>query len=327
MSMRRDQRVTRRDVVAAAAATMAFGVPIRARGAEGSVGAMYFVPGGRIGFARSAEVKPWTSSWHLLSPDQTLKVGVSEALRIDPTWDDRMWAQDSRQGLVASGSVSPDLEYRRFRDQRYGSDANYGADTCVFRDDRWIGQIQVSTGTLGSPLLSIPGGQIARWRPVIDAILASLTVRSPPPVSQALDEYRVRLTVEGLNPRLVGDHLILSLAPPNSPFDASGVTGSHIFVEMLSALSLGRPEELADATNAAFNIYRGLAGSRVVSGVYCRGVVLRENKVTDTFATTLMAFGRTRQLKLTAFYDDPEREHILRALENVLSSLDLPDGQ
>jgi hypothetical protein len=175
--------------------------------------------------------------------------------------------------------------------------------------------------------LSIPGGQIARWRPVIDAILASLTVRSPPSISQALDECRVRSTVEGLNPRFVGDHLILSLAPPKTPFDASGVTGSHILVEMLSALSLGRPEELADATNAAFNIYRGLAGSRVVSGVSCRGVVLRENKVTDTFATTLMAFGRTRQLKLTAFYDDPERERILRALENVLSSLDLPDGQ
>src|SRR5260370_1421340 len=77
---------------------------------------------------------------------------------------------------------------------------------------------------------------------VIAGTRRAVWVRSPPPVSQALDEYRVRLAVEGLNPRLVGDHLILSLAPPNTPFDASGVTGSHIFVEMLSALSLGRPE-------------------------------------------------------------------------------------
>jgi hypothetical protein len=123
-------------MVAAMAAMMAFGMPAQAQDSEGSVDAMYFVPGGRIGFKRPAAVKPRTSSWHLLSPDHTLQIEVREALRVDASWDGRMWDQGGRHALVASGSVSPGIECRRFRDQRYGRDADYGADVDVLRDDR-----------------------------------------------------------------------------------------------------------------------------------------------------------------------------------------------
>ncbi len=291
---------------------------------------MYFVPGGRIGFQRPEAIKTWKNSWHLHSSDHTLQVEVREALRIDTDWDDRMWEPD-RHGLVASGFLSPGIEHRHFRDRRYEDDADYGADTHVLRDDRWIGQVRVSTSTLGSPILSVPGGQIARWQGVIDALLASLTVRPALPAAEALAELRVHLTLEGLNPRLVGDQLVLSLVPPTTPQEISGVTGSYISLPQLALLPLGRPEELEQATNAAFGIYQRFPGSRVIAGSHCRGVVLREQRLTDgddpVFSTTVMAFGRTRELKLTAFYDGGDRDRVLQALERVVPSLSLPDGQ
>src|SRR5262249_23518422 len=157
-----------------------------ARAGEGAVVAMYFVPGGRIGFKQPQEIKPLNNTWHLLSADQTLRVQVRESLRIDADWDAHIWDPD-RTVLVASGAHAPGIEYRQFRDTRYEGSIDYSAEIYALRDDRWIGHIQISTSTLGSRL-SVPGGQIARWRPVIDALFASLTVRPTPAIAQALTE-------------------------------------------------------------------------------------------------------------------------------------------
>ena len=239
-----------------------------------------------------------------------------------------MW-QPGRH-LVASGFLSPGIEHRLFRDQRYGDDPDYGAQTHVFRDDRWIGQVKVSSSTLGSPALSVPGGQIGRWRNVTDELVGSLTVRETPSASEALAELRVNLELDGLNPRLVGDQLILSLAPPTTPQEASGVRGSYIAMPELSQLPLGSPAEREKAVNDAFAIYAKIPGSRTVAGRHCRGVARRESRLTDgddaVLASTIMIFGRTRQLKMTAFYSDRDRGPMLEAFERVASSLSLPDG-
>jgi hypothetical protein len=326
------RRLSRRDVIAAIAATVTAGMQAQAQNPEEPV--MYFVPGGRLGFRRSAAIKPFTNSWHLLSTDQTMQIEIREALRIDSDWDGRMW-QPGRHALVASGFLSSGIEHRHFRDQRYGSDANYGADTHVFRDDHWIGQVTVSTSTLGSPLLSIPGGQIVRWRDVSDALVASLTVRAALPASEALAELRVDLALEGLNPRLVGDNLILSLEPPATPLEASAIRGSCIRLTGLSLLPLGSPDERERSTNGAFDIYRKTPGSRVIAASHCRGVVLPEIRAADADDQTglillshrVMAFGRTRQLTLDASYNSRDRNRMLQALERVVSSLSLPDRQ
>lgn len=326
-------RLSRRDAIAAIAAIATTCLPARAQATQvqgtEDLG-MYFVPGGRIGFQRPAEIKPSQNSWHLLSSDHTFQVEVREALRIDADWDDRMWQPD-RHVLVASGSLSPGIERRHFRDERYERDADYGADTHVFRDDHWIGQVRVSTSTLGSSFLSVQGGQIARWRNVTDALVASLTVRASPPASEALAELRVYLDLDGLNPRLVGDQLLLSLAPPTTPQEASGIAGSCIAVPKLSLLSLGSRGELEQTTNEAFAIYGKIPGSRIIAASHCRAVALRENRLTDgddaIFATSVMAFGRTRQLKVTAFYNAADRRPMLNALERVVYSLSLPDGR
>jgi len=321
-------RLSRRDVIAALAATVAAGRPARAQNPESAV--MYFVPGGRIGFQRPTTIKPFTNSWHLLSPDQTMQIEVREALRIDPTWDDRMW-QPGRHVLVASGLLSPGIELRHFRSQRYGSDADYGADTHVLRDDHWIGQLTVSTSTLGSPLPSTPGGQIARWQDVSRALVASLAVRAALPAAEALAELRVSLALDGLNPRLVGNDLFLSLAPPATPFEVSGAEGSYIRLAGLSLLPLGSQDQLERDTNEAFAIYRKMTGIRFIAGSHCRGVILPESRRPSaddpTGSTGAMAFGRTRQLTLTASYHRGDRDRMLQALERVVASLSLPDRE
>jgi hypothetical protein len=112
------RRLSRRDVIAAMAATVTAAMQAQAQNPQLSV--IYYVPGGRLGFQRPATIMPLTNSWHLLSSDQTMRVDVREALRINSDWDDRMWQPD-RHVLVASGLLSPGIEHRHFRDQRYGS--------------------------------------------------------------------------------------------------------------------------------------------------------------------------------------------------------------
>jgi hypothetical protein len=321
-------RWSRRDVVAATAAMAACGSASLAQAPEEAAVPVQFVPGGRIGFKRLGDVRAHASAWHLLSKDQTLQVQVSEALRIDEVWDARLWEQDDRHALVASDSPSPGIERRRFLDQRYGDSADYGAQVDVLRDQFWIGQVAISTSTLGSRGLSVPGGQIARWRATVEALRDSVTVRPPPSAAQALAEHRVALAVEGLNPRFAGDRLVLSLTPPPDLAHAAGITGAHIDVPGLARLPFLDPQALVKATAAAFETYRGFPGGRVVTGPSCRGVMLRENAVTDTtFATNLMAFGRTRELKLTAFYGLAERAPMVKALEGLMASLALPDRE
>jgi hypothetical protein len=289
---------------------------------EGAVD-IYFVPGGRIGFKRPTDVKPGNKTWRLLSLDQTLRVEVRESLRIDADWDARFWNPE-RKVLVASGSHSPGIEYRQFRDTRYEGSLDYSSETYALRDERWIGQIEVSTGTLGSPF-SVSGGQIARWRPVINALFSSITVRPTLQVSQALAEHGVRLIADSYNPRLAGDALIFSVTPPTNAEETCGVIGSRVLVPELSM----RRAQDADQIDMAFDIYRRMPGSRVISGAFCRGVVRAESTLDDsgdpTFASDLMAFARTRQLKFQAFYNSADRTQILQALEQVFCSLSLPD--
>ena len=112
------RRLSRRDVIAAMAATVTAAMQAQAQNPQVSV--IYYVPGGRLGSQRPATIMPLTNTWHLLSSDQTMRVDVREALRINSDWDDRMWQPD-RHVLVASGLLSPGIEHRHFRDQRYGS--------------------------------------------------------------------------------------------------------------------------------------------------------------------------------------------------------------
>jgi hypothetical protein len=108
--------LSRRDVIAATLATVTAGLPARAQEPRSS--ALYFVPGGRIGFQHPATIrlKPLADSWHLLSSDHTFQVDVTEALRINPDWDDQMWQPD-RDVLVSAGYLSPDIERRPGRSQ------------------------------------------------------------------------------------------------------------------------------------------------------------------------------------------------------------------
>ena len=97
-------------------------------------------------------------------------------MRIDANWDDRLWQPD-RSVLVASGMLAPGIERRHFRDQRYGRSADYGADTHVFRDDRWIGRIMISTSTLVTqPIHPDYPFELRKMTPVTEVAISLFTI-------------------------------------------------------------------------------------------------------------------------------------------------------
>ena len=291
-----------------------------------------FVPGGRIGFKLSAQLRPHANRWHLLVPDQTFEVFVSERLRLGRDWDGFIWEQDGRHALIASDRIAGGVERRRFRDQRFGNSIDFAAEVYAFRDADWLGQIRLSTRVLSAiaaPKSPASGGQVARWRGTMEEIVGSVAIRPALTVPAALAEFQLDLTVDGLYPRLSGPHLFLSVEPPRTALAQIGFETSHILLSDLAILPLARSGDMAQANNEYFGKLRDMPGSRVVLGRSCRAVVRAETPPASSnspaFVSYADAFGRSRSLHLTAVYGAADRGRILQALDQVLMSLSLPD--
>jgi hypothetical protein len=326
--------LSRRQLAGAAAAAML--VPGGAASAQGTLppaSALSFVPGGRIGFKRPAGLRPHANRWHLLVPDQTFEVVVSERLRLGADWDAVIWEQDGRHALIASDRIAGEIERRRFRDQRFGDSVDFSAEVHAFRDAGWLGQIRLSTRLLSAlrpPRTPGDAGQVERWRGIMEELAGSITIRPALAVPDALAELRVGLATDGLHPRLNGPHLFLSLAPPTAPLELIGFKIPHIAITDLAVLPLGDPNDMAQAYEELFRKLRDRPGNRVVVGASCRAVIHAETPSaasnSATFISYADAFGRARHLRLTAAYDAARRTPILQALERVLASLSLPDA-
>ena len=284
---------------------------------------IFFVPAGRLGFKNSPQISPNViSPWRLHSGDQTFTVQVREFLRLGRYNDSTWWDKDDRSAQVEPPSI-PGFEARRFRDLRYGSSPDYASETIVLRDETWMGEVEVSTGNHGRPTQP-SGGQIARWRSLMDEILGSIAVRPKREIAEALDELRVNLDTGGLNPRMVGEQLILSLYTPRNASEAWGANHSVIRIPNFTHQDIGNmsgaPDFLAELSETAKNpFYEGILASR--SG---HGLLSKEQKIAnDAFATSIDAYGRTRHVQLTAFYNDRDRRSMLDALHRVFHSLEL----
>lgn len=293
---------------------------------------MYFVPGGRIGIRKPQEIDVWSNSCTLLSADHTLMVDVHETIRLSPQDDAHIWAKDQwgpvkQSERVATGLVLPGFEVRRFRDAGYGTDLNYAAEAMVVRDARWMGEVKVTTGNHGG-LTKQPGGQVARWLPLMASVFASIQVRPQLPVADALAELGVSVDTSGLNPRLVGNKLILSLYTPTSALESWASNRSHISLDDLSVLPTAPPGDQQTANDELFAISRKTRGSSVIDGRHCKGITQSEMALTgvpDLFSTRIRAFGRKRSQELVALYGAADREPILRALHQAFQSLSLSD--
>ena len=325
--------LNRRQFAGAMAALIGLGGTASAQDSSPSGEDVRFVPGGRIGFKRPAALKPLANRWHLLVPDQTFEVFVTERLRLGEDWDAAIWEQDGRHALIASDRIAGDIERRRFRDQRFGDSTDFGAEVYAFRDARWLGQIRLSTRALSAvaaPKSPASIGQIERWRSAIEEIVGSVTIRPALSVAEALADFRLGLAADGLHPRFNGPNLFLSVEPPRTALAQIGVATSHILTADLALLPFGNPNDMEQAYNEYFGKLRDMPGSRVVLGRSCRAVVRAETPPASpnapTFVTYADAFGRTRSLRLTAVYDAANRKPILQALDRVLASLSLPDA-
>jgi hypothetical protein len=296
-------------------------------------GGMYFVPGGRIGIKQPDEIKVVSNSWTLLSADHTLMVDVRETIRLGTDEDAYFWDMDEFDSTKQTQRVEPGLslpssEVRRFRDLGYGADLDYMAETLVVRDTIWMGEVKVTTGDHGG-LTKYPGGHVARWSPLMEAVFASIQVRAQLPVTDALAELGISLDTSGLNPRLIGPRLLLSLYTPTSALESWASNRPHISLDNVSSfMPPASPEEDEKFNDEIFAITRATPGAKVIQGRHCRGVQQSETSldgVPDLFFTRITAFSKTRQQVLEASYNAAQREPILRALNDAFQSLKLAE--
>jgi hypothetical protein len=300
-------------------------LPIRAQQNSNGGSSMYFVPGGRIGFRKPEGVDVWSNRWILLSRDHTFRVEVYETLRVSPEYDSRRWDKDSRSQRIAATLALDGFEARRFRYLAYGPSPDYAEETVVLRDAHWMGEVQVGNNSLG--LITHPGGQNARWRGAMDAILGSIVVRPQPAIADALGELGISLDPTGLHPRMVGDHLILSLDAPRNGLEALGDGHGVIRMGSLTLMPPGTTTaEREQHIDEDFSIWKDKRGIQVLVSPSCQGIVLKESEfLPGHFATTLYAYGRTRHLEFTASYDRKNRGRTIDALHRVFQSLTFHD--
>ncbi len=316
---------SRRSVLMALAGAAAMApLPIRAQQNSNGGSSMYFVPGGRIGFRKPEGVDVWSNRWTLLSRDHTFRVEVHETLRVGPEYDSHRWDKDSRSQRIAATLALDGFEARRFRYLAYGPSPDYAEETVVLRDAHWMGEVQVGNNSLG--LITHPGGQNARWRGTLDAILGSIVVRPQPAIADALGELGISLDTTGLHPRLIGEHLILSLDAPRNGLEALGDAHGVIRTDSLTRVSLGTTAEREQDIDEDLSIWNNERDVQVLVSPSCQGIVSKEQELRrGRLSTRLYAFGRARRVEFTASYDRKNRGRTIDALHRVFQSLTLHD--
>lgn len=288
-------------------------------------GDIHFVPGGRLGFRRPPEIGVWSNHWILLSTDHTLSVKVQEALRLGPSGDSHLWEKDAESRRIAPDPAPPGFEVRRFRYLGYGDSPDYAAESVVLRDAEWMGQVEVENGSQAG-LARHPGGQNRRWEALRRQVLDSVAIRPRLPVAAALAELHAELDTEGLNPRLVGEELILSRYTPRNAEEAWGANAPTVRLQGLMLTLPLSPEDVEAAIEDAGTPASRARGLRVLRGNHCRGVVQPElTFAPGAFSTKIQVYGRTRSAELVAFYGARDRWPVLDALDRAFRSLRLPD--
>jgi hypothetical protein len=160
----------------------------------------------------------------------------------------------------------------------------------------------------------------------MDAILGSIVVRPQPAIADALGELGISLAATGLHPRLVGDHLILSLDAPRNGLEALGNGDGVIYTGSLTLVPLGTTAEREQHIDSYYSMFRRWSDSQVLVSAAGRGVLLKEHKNTfGGFLTTLHAFGRTQHMEFVASYNGKQRDRMMSSLHRVFQSLTLHD--
>jgi hypothetical protein len=292
---------------------------------------MYFVPGGRIGFALDPNLYFWFNAWTAHSADHTLSIGVHETIRLGADHDAYLWNKDPSHARVDTGLTLAGYDVRRFRDLGFADDPDYMREAVVIRDRDWMGEVTITTGDHGGRTVH-PNGQVARWSALVAKVLGSIQVRPALPVAEALTEFKVGMETTGLHPRFIGNELLLSLEAPKTALESWASNSPHIRVQDFSILPNGgiltSNREAQDELNEIFEIDRKTRGSKVIKGRHCRGVRLPEislSGVPDHHRTTVNVYGNTRSLKLSASYGAAQHAVLLDAMDRVFQSLEVRD--
>lgn len=314
---------SRRDILVGLAASAAAAGLARLASAEAR---RYIVPSGRITMTWPETIAPWSNRWSLLSTDHTFRVDIREHMWFPSESSQVLWDKDDRMKQIPAGLDVPGFEVRRFHDLRYGANVDYAGETVVLTDRDWIGEVDVSNSTLGSPH-SVPGGQNKRWRATLEQVLGSVNVRPRLPADQALAELGASLDADGLNPRFVGEQLLLSPVAPRGSRERWGVGLSVIRVTGLPFIAPGRTNaERAGLIDELYEIAAKTPGVRPVKAGLLRGLVARELQFAPGhYSTEIQVFGHARMANLVAFHRADDRQVLVDALHRAFAGLKLDD--
>lgn len=300
-------------------------------------GALYRVPGGRIGFARPQGIAPTTNGWILQSGDHTFQVRVQETL-FYPGAANPLWDRDASATLAGTPEFAG-FSARRFKDVRFLQNLDYGHDSIVLTGEGWVGDVSVSISNLsdqaetngmtaqvsekegagGFRLASgsvTQPGLVARWKEAADLVLGSITVRPAPAADVAMAEFGIKLDATGLNARFAGDKLFLSAQAPRSVAEVMGIGIAHIALPGVSNL-----DYIEEDANVELFEFFSLTGTEFAGGA-CRGIQSAERRLADSrFTTSVRVFGKRRQQEMTAIYAAADRAATLDALNRAFKSL------
>lgn len=322
-SMPRPRLLTRRCLLGALAAA-GFAAPLvsggrvqAARLALADPGGPYRVPGGRIGFLRPQGVVPLTNGWLLLSEDHAFQIQVREHIFVSGALNP-MWDRDDRSVPLATPQVAG-FNARKVRDKRYEPGPDYADESIILNDGAWIGEVCVTTSTVGGSITDT-AGLVARWRAAMDLVLGGVSVRKAPALATALSEFAISLDTAGLNPRLTGEQLVLSLKPPHDDREALGAGIASIVLPNLGILDYIS----AEANDDMLDLYRAMGTETQTPGG--RGITAAERKRPDGMLTTIIrVFGKRRQQEMIAVYPAVDRTAALTALDRAFRSFRFTD--
>jgi hypothetical protein len=145
-------------------------------------------------------------------------------------------------------------------------------------------------------------------------------------VNIALAAFGIEMDLNGLNARLFGNDLVLSLAPPATPQQTAGESCSHIYIPDLGAEYVPPNEETRKLIDRLDLHYRQ-AGFDFLEGDHCKVMVSPgEELASDCFnpfekCYTVRDGPYGRRIDILARYCADDRDGVLSAAERVALSV------
>lgn len=292
------------------------------------------VPAGcRLGFRKPGSMNPVPHDRNLHARD--LHVVVGEPPVLGGSYDRQVWggARHDDAILLREERISPREERRFFERGSFAGHPDISWFTLVVRvtdgvgETEWFGQLDFQTSASDAR---------ARARDMMEAIVASVTVRPALSVTEMLREHGIGADLTGLHVHHFGDKLTASLRAPTSlgerwtnrnyismPAPPAPFLSTEAEEDTRRALREAAVDQ-ARALLAPYGAY-GPISEWTSNGIVWFAPAMHPLSGTKTFARNLEGYGSSRHIRLTGFCEADERETMDGVCERLARSMTL-DG-